>query len=304
MSENVVKKSAPQSSYAWFGILGALVASAVIAWAGSQGGARIGEVPLFAVCVALALAMQWLAFIPAYLKQTETFFDLTGSVTFITVVLLCLGLAEATSLRSILIGALTVLWALRLGTFLYKRIRLAGFDRRFRTIKPDFAVFLMTWTLQGLWVVASLAPGLSAISAPDQPPADAFLWVGVLLWIFGYALEIVADEQKRRFRLAPENEGRFIDTGLWAWSQHPNYFGEIVLWTGIAIMAFPVLDGWQHITLISPVFIWLLLTRISGVRMLDAAAKRRWGDDPKYAAYRRATPVLIPRPPKPRTQEA
>lgn len=291
-------------SSAWLGVFGALVLAAVIAWAGSQGGVSVGEVPLFALCVACALVIQWIAFIPAYLKQTEAFYDLTGSATFITLVLIALGFAEQSSLRSLLIGTLTILWALRLGMFLTARLRSVGFDRRFQSIKPEPVTFLMTWTLQGLWVALSLAPGLAAISSSNQLPTDAYLVVGVLIWAFGYLFEIVADEQKRRFRQSAENEGRFIATGLWAWSQHPNYFGEIVLWTGIAIMALPVLEGWQHITLISPVFVWLLLTRISGVRMLNASADKRWGDNPDYTAYRRDTPVLVPRPPKRKTLEA
>ena len=128
-------------------------------------------------------------------------------------------------------------------------------------------------------------------------PTDSW-WLASRSGVAGFAIEVVADEQKRRFRRQPDNAGRFIDSGLWAWSQHPNYFGEIVLWCGIAVAAFPVLQGWQYATLVSPVFIWLLLTRISGVRMLDAAAARRWQDDPGYAAYRARTPVLIPRPPR------
>ncbi len=289
---------------AWLGILAALASAAVIAWAGSQGGVSVGGVPLFALCVVCALVIQWIAFIPAYLKQTEAFYDLTGSATFIALVLIALAFAEQSSLRTTLIGTLTTLWALRLGMFLTARLRSVGFDQRFRSIKPEPATFLMTWTLQGLWVIFALAPGLAAITSANPLPADVYLVVGILIWAFGYLFEIVADEQKRQFRNAPENEGRFIRTGLWAWSQHPNYFGEIVLWVGAAIMAFPVLKGWQHLTLISPLFVWLLLTRISGVRMLDASADQRWGDDPDYAAYRRDTPVLVPRPPKRNTPDS
>ena len=116
--------------------------------------------------------------------------------------------------------------------------------------------------------------------------------------IVGFAFEVVADEQKRRFRKDGANSNRFIQSGLWAWSQHPNYFGEILLWVGIAVIAFPVLQGWQYATLISPLFVWLLLTKISGVRMLDASAKRRWGEDTDYQKYRETTPTLIPRPPR------
>ncbi|MDH3193837.1 MAG: DUF1295 domain-containing protein, partial [Acidimicrobiia bacterium] len=110
--------------------------------------------------------------------------------------------------------------------------------------------------------------------------------------------ESVADRQKSAFKKSPENEGRFITSGLWAWSRHPNYFGEIVLWTGIAIMSVPVLSGWRWVALISPVFVVLLLTRVSGIPLLEARADKRWGGDRAYEDYKRRTPVLVPRPPR------
>lgn len=90
----------------------------------------------------------------------------------------------------------------------------------------------------------------------------------------------------------------FISTDLWAWSRHPSCFGEIALWTGIAIMAIPLLSGWRWVVLISPVFVTLLLTRVSGIPMLEARADKRWGDDEAFQSYTRDTPVLIPRPPR------
>ena len=121
---------------------------------------------------------------------------------------------------------------------------------------------------------------------------------GLALWVGGFLFEVVADRQKSAFRAKPENAQRFIRDGLWAWSRHPNYFGEIVLWCGIALMALPVLQGWQYATLISPLFVVLLLTKISGVRMLEARGRKQWGDDPDYQAYVRSTPMLLPRPPR------
>ena len=276
---------------AWAGTAGALLAGAIIAIAGSSAGSST-----FALLVALAFVIQWLAFVPAYLKQTEHFYDLTGSLTFITLTVLALALGDDLDARSLTIGGLTILWALRLGTFLTMRLRQRGFDRRFRSIKPVLPVFFMTWTLQGLWVTMAIAPGLVAMTSTNQVPPDAYLVAGAGLWLIGFVVEVVADAQKRRFRLNPENQDGFITSGLWAWSQHPNYFGEILLWTGIAIIAFPVLGGWQHLTLISPIFIWLLLTRISGIRMLDAQAKKKWGDDPAYQAYIASTRKLVCRP--------
>jgi steroid 5-alpha reductase family enzyme len=267
-----------------------------IAWAGSQGGASVLGIPIFAFSVGLAFAIQWLAFVPAYLLQNESFFDLTGSITYISVTAIAVLLSPVVDGRSILLLALVVIWATRLGTFLFRRIRKAGKDTRFDEIKPSFIRFLNTWTLQGLWVTFTLAAALAAITTTTRKQLDVFATIGFLVWVFGFAIEAMADTQKSRFRADPNNKGKFIQTGLWAWSPHPNYFGEIVLWVGVAIIALPVLRGWQWVTLISPVFVALLITRISGVPMLEKQADERWGGQEEYEAYKERTPVLIPRP--------
>lgn len=265
------------------------------ALAGSQGGASLLGIPLFALAVLLAFAIQWVAFVPAYVLQTERFFDLTGSVTYVSVTLLAVLLSTVIDGRSILVLALVVVWAVRLGRFLFRRVHRAGKDRRFDAIKPSFARFLMTWTLQGLWVTLTLAPALVAVTTSTRRALDPFALIGALVWAFGFALEVIADSQKDRFRMNPENRGRFISTGLWALSRHPNYFGEIVLWAGMALIALPVLRGWQWVSLISPLFVALLLTRVSGIPMLERRADEVWGGDEEYEAYKARTPVLIPR---------
>jgi steroid 5-alpha reductase family enzyme len=267
-----------------------------VALAGSQGGATALGIPLFALSVGLAFLIQWLAFIPAYLLQTERFFDLAGSITYISVSIIAVLLSPEVDGRSILLLALVVIWAARLGTFLFRRIHKAGKDARFDEIKPSFIRFLNAWTLQGLWVTFTLAAALAAITTTTRRGLGAFALIGCLIWVFGFAVEVTADAQKSRFRANPENKGRFINTGLWARSRHPNYFGEIVLWIGVAIIALPVLRGWQWVTLISPIFVTLLLTRVSGVPMLERRADEKWGGQEDYEAYKERTPVLIPRP--------
>jgi steroid 5-alpha reductase family enzyme len=269
-----------------------------VGWAGSQGSASAFGVPIFAMSVALAFLIQWLAFIPAYLRQTERFFDLTGAITYISVTILAVLLSPVVDGRSLLLLALVVIWAGRLGTFLFQRVRKAGKDSRFDDIKPSFARFLRTWTLQGLWVTLTLSAALAAITTTVRKSLDLFALIGFLIWAGGFAIEVTADSQKRRFRDKPENEGDFIDTGLWAWSRHPNYFGEIVLWIGVAVITLPVLRGWQWIGLISPIFVIILLTRISGIPILEERADEKWGGQPDYEAYKAQTPVLIPRPPE------
>ncbi len=266
-----------------------------VAAAGSHGGVSLGGVPVFALCVALAFVLQWAAFVPAWVRQTERYFDLAGSATFLAVVILAVSARGAPDPRSLAIAAMVAIWAVRLGAFLFARIRRQGFDRRFDRIKHDPARFFLTWTLQGLWVSLTLAAALGAMTAATAVPLGWPAAAGIALWGSGFFLEIAADAQKRRFRTEAANADRFIATGLWARCRHPNYLGEILLWTGVAVAALPALDGWRYVTLASPAFVWLLLTRVSGVPLLEAHADRKWGGDPAYRAYKARTPVLVPR---------
>ncbi|EAQ98254.1 DUF1295 domain-containing protein [Congregibacter litoralis] len=286
----------PPASKSLIGIAIAVAIAAGMALAGSYQGQALHGFPVFALIAALAFVIQWLVFIPAYLSQSERYYDFTGSVTYVTVV--ACAVTVNNDPRSLLLAALVAIWALRLGSFLFLRIRDAGSDRRFDRIKPFFFRFMMTWTLQGLWVLMTAAAALAAMTSGSTPELGAPGVIGLGLWLAGFAIEVVADKQKRDFRRDPANSERFIQHGLWAWSRHPNYFGEILLWCGIAIIAAPALQGWQYATLISPVFVYLLLTRVSGIPMLDAHALKKWGHEEAYQAYRKATPPLFPKPPK------
>ena len=276
----------------------ALAAAALVAWAGSTGGGAILGLPAFAALYALAFLIQWAVFVPSYLLQSERFFDITGSLTYISVVALAVAWSAPVDARSALLLGLVIVWAGRLGVFLLRRVRRTGKDERFDELKQSFPRLLLTWTLQGLWVSLTLAAALAAITTDLRQPLGVAGIVGLAVWLCGFAAEAIADRQKSRFRSDPANRGRFIRSGLWMWSRHPNYFGEIVLWIGIALIAAPVLRGWQWTTLISPVFVILLLTRVSGIPMLEKRADEKWGGQEDYESYKRATSVLIPRPPR------
>ena len=271
----------------------AILIGVLVALAGSSGGLRWGGFPIFAWGALLVFLVQWVVFVPSWFAHTEHFFDLTGSFTYLAVVALTLLSRGSVTPYSVLVAAMVTAWALRLGAFLVARVRAAGSDSRFDAMKYRFAWFLMTWTLQGLWVLLTAGAALAAITSPEDRQIDAFALLGVALWAFGFGIEVAADEQKRRFRARPENLDRFITTGAWARSRHPNYFGEILLWFGVAVAAFPSLSGWSMVTLVSPLFVWLLLTRVSGVPLLEAAADRRWAGNPEYEAYKASTPVLL-----------
>ena len=242
-----------------------------------------------------AFAIQWLAFIPARLFQTERFYDLTGSITYLAVTLAAISAATAPSGAQWLIAIMIFIWAGRLGSFLFRRIHAAGGDQRFDHIKVSSSRFFVAWTLQGAWVVMTSCAALTAILSAEQTAVGVIYVMGAVMWVAGFVIEVIADQQKSRFRADPANAGRFINVGLWARSRHPNYFGEILLWAGVAVMAIPYLSGTQWVVMLSPLFVYALLTRISGIPTLARRGQQLWGDDPTYQAYVANTPRLLPR---------
>ncbi|NND83429.1 MAG: DUF1295 domain-containing protein [Gammaproteobacteria bacterium] len=269
-----------------------------VAFAGGVGGAELAGWPVMVICAVWAFALNWLMFIPANIYHTEKYYDLTGSLTYISVILLAVYLSPELDARGSIVTALVLLWAIRLGSFLFRRIARDGKDDRFDEIKTNPTRFFAAWTLQGLWVVLTSACAVAVITGGEREPMGLIGRVGVSLWVLGFIIEVIADAQKSSFKKDPENKGHFISAGLWAWSRHPNYFGEMVLWTGIAVIAFPVLAGWQYVTLISPVFVYVLIRYISGVNKLEEKANSKWGDDPEYQRYRDSTPMLMLWPPR------
>ena len=283
----------------WLATISAFLAGILIAFAGSTSGARISGVSIYVLIVVGTFALQWLSFLPSWIQRTEKFFDLMGSVGFLLAAWVAITLSGTFEVRAVIVAGCVTVWAARLGLFLTNRIIKSGSDRRFDKIKQNFSLFFMTWTLQALWITVTSSAALVVLTSLESSfPIDAWLLVGVSLWLTGFTIEATADWQKSRFNQQPKNEHKFISSGLWAWSQHPNYFGEIILWIGIAVIAFPSMRGWQFITLVSPLFVWLLLTRISGIRMLDEGANKRWGNNPDYKQYVHRTPKLIPWPPR------
>ncbi|MDX1704561.1 MAG: DUF1295 domain-containing protein [Altererythrobacter ishigakiensis] len=269
------------------------------AFLAGSGGITIDDYPALFACAVVAFAVNWLAFIPSAIAQKDTYYDTVGALTYLSVIGYSTYHAAPLDTRAIVVAIMVGIWTIRLGSFLFTRIHAAGgADERFEKIKKNPPRFLVAWTLQAVWVIFTASAALVIITSQNAAPLGLFFWAGAAIWVIGFAFEVIADDQKRQFKKDPANKGKFIKSGLWAWSQHPNYFGEITLWTGILVMAIPLLSGWSWLAVISPIFVYLLLTRISGVNLLDGIGKDRWGDDPAYQEYRKNTPVLFPRPPK------
>lgn len=276
-------------------ILIAVGLGVLIAWGGSYRGQELNRFSLFGIVVIYSYLLQWLFFVPAVLKGTETFYDLAGGIGFMSATIFLLLATPHVSLLGWILGLMVIIWSARLSTFLFRRVLASKGDDRFDDIKQDRLRFFLTWTLQALWVVATASAAWAGITSSR---AINFHWVsviGIFLWLIGFAFEAVADHQKSVFKAEPSNKGRFISTGLWSLSRHPNYFGEITLWIGVLITAAPVLNGWQWVALLSPLIVSTLLTKVSGIPLLEKKADQRWGGQPDYEAYKETTPVLIPR---------
>ena len=270
----------------------------VLSFAISYGIAHLTGSVIVKNAVLLAYVIHWIAYIPAYIFQTEKFYDLTGSVTYLSVVwFVFLSTYQSISLNfgNLILVLLISIWTIRLGLFLFMRIHKAGEDKRFRTIKTSASQFFMTFTISGLWVTLCSMCALVAISSPEGLVMNALTYVGIILFIIGFGIEIVADNQKTAFRSIEANKDSFITSGLWSKSRHPNYFGEVLLWFAIAVISFSSLEGLQLITLISPIFTYILLVYVSGVRMLEDMNDKKWADDEQYKSYKKNTPMLFPK---------
>ncbi|XP_072167959.1 uncharacterized protein [Diadema setosum] len=240
------------------------------------------------------LGIQWGCFAVAALLKTEKFYDLAGSGTFLFLALQTLRWGGTWYLRQRIQTGLVSIWALRLGLYLFSRVLADGFDRRFNKARNSPALFFVYWTIQALWVWITLSPTMVLNGVKKDKPLCVRDYVGWGMWAVGFLMEVIADRQKAVFKGNPDNVGKFITTGLWSISRHPNYFGEILCWLGLYISASSALSGWQHLTAVSPILVTFLLTRVSGIPLLEKHGMKRWGSDPKYQEYLKKTAVLVP----------
>ena len=245
----------------------------------------------------LSLGINILMFIPAYLFKTDKLTDISYSLTFVILAggtLLWSGLA----LPSLILFGMILLWAIRLGSYLLIRIHKMKKDARFDEMRENFWKFLGFWLLQGTTVWIVLLPSTLFFLNPIEV-LPTWAWVGIAVWAIGLTIETFADLQKYQFINDPTNKGKWIDTGLWRYSRHPNYFGEITNWTGIYLFTLTGLSGvLAWIGIIGPLYIAALIIFVSGIPLLEKAADKRWGSQKEYQAYKSSTSVLIPLPSK------
>ena len=251
----------------------------------------------FILAALTSLIVNSLFFAYAATKKTDVVTDLSYSLSFFLVSAILIFQNWSSGLAALLPAVLTMLWALRLGGYLFTRIHRIKVDHRFDDKRGDPLKFASFWILQAIAVAVIILPVAASVASPATPRSfGAFEIVGIVLWIAGFVIEAVADAQKSAFKYA--GKPSFIRSGLWRYSRHPNYFGEALLWWALFVYVVPALSGLLFLSVLGPVFITLLLLYVSGIPLLEKSADEKYGSDPAYVEYKRSTSIFIPLPPK------
>lgn len=250
---------------------------------------------LLSFLIAFAVNAAFFGF--AAIRKTDLVTDLSYSLSFavVVIVLFFSGAGEPSQLVSAL---LVLIWAVRLGGYLLGRILRIKVDHRFDQMRDNPLRFARFWLLQAISVAVIMLPVSYLLGRHAAPSLGPWAAAGGVVWLFGLVIEAVADAQKSAFKGRSENRARFITSGLWRYSRHPNYFGEILIWWGLFVYAVPFLHGAAFAVAVGPVFITLLLLFVSGIPLLERSAEAKYGDDPAYRDYVRRTSILVPLPPR------
>ena len=249
-------------------------------------------------CLAIDFGVQTVGFLHAVAFKTEKFYDFCGSGTFLTLAIYSYVSGTAKGDRALISSTLASVWAVRLGAFLFTRVLMVGKDRRFDEVKEDWKKFGVFWFGQAMWCFTVMLPVLLLNYTGNKAgPLGTLDYVGIGIWGLGFFTETVADAQKAYFKYKNPDVSHWIDSGLWAYSRHPNYFGEITLWIGNYLLCWNGLSAaMRGVAVLSPVFITSLLLFGSGIPILERQADARWGHLPDYQQYKRRVSVLVPLP--------
>ncbi|MBX2945051.1 MAG: DUF1295 domain-containing protein [Cyclobacteriaceae bacterium] len=246
--------------------------------------------------LALALFSYMLVwFVVAILIKRNDVADVAWGLGFVVVAWFSYFLSEP-SQKAFLVNIMVTVWGLRLSWHIYLRNKGKSEDFRYHQWRREWKhfylrSFLQVFMLQGLFLFITVLPVIY-INIHSAVSFHFLDGVGILIWLTGFYFESVGDYQLKQFKSVPENKGKIITTGLWRYTRHPNYFGEVVQWWGIFLMAVTFPGGWM--TMVGPLTITYLVRYVSGVPMLEC----KYAGNPEFEAYQKATPVFFPMPVK------
>jgi steroid 5-alpha reductase family enzyme len=250
---------------------------------------------LLSVLISFAVNAAFFSF--AAIRKTDVVTDLSYSLSF-TVLAIIVPFLGARRPLQLVSSLLVLVWAVRLGVYLLGRILRIKVDHRFDQMRDNPLRFARFWILQAISVAVIMLPVSYLLGRNEAPGFGLLAIAGGVVWLVGLVIEAIADAQKSSFKGKRENHERFITSGLWRYSRHPNYFGEMLVWWGLFAYAVPFLHGAAFAVVVGPIFITLLLLFVSGIPLLERSAEAKHGDDPAYREYKRRTSILVPLPPR------
>ncbi len=246
----------------------------------------------------LAFAIQIIFFLFANAFKTDKVTDLAYGLTFVFLAWFILLTRSSLEPVQVILTWMVTLWGVRLAVYLFIRILKMGEDKRFDQIRKGFVSFLKFWLFQALTIWVIMLPSTYILSQPQLIHFNLTFWTGIIIFCLGLLIETVADWQKFVFKNNPINKGKWIESGIWKYSRHPNYFGEMTLWWGIFILTLGWQNSWSYLTIIGPIFITFILLKVSGIPLLEKRYEKKYKDNPDYQAYKNSTNLLIPWWPK------
>ena len=250
---------------------------------------------IFALLVSLGINAVFFA--AAASLKTDKVTDLSYGLSFLAIDLAALIRSGVYDAGRLVVASVIFLWSLRLALYLFSRILKTGVDHRFDGIRDRFFRFARFWLLQAITVWIVSLPTIIYLGGASPHGIGLPLLLGGAIALAALAFETVADAQKSAFHRAGP-KGGFIRSGLWKYSRHPNYFGETIFWWALFAASLPALSGLGLFSLVGPVFITLLLLFVSGIPLLEKAADAKRGGDADYQAYKAATSLFVPMPPR------
>eukprot|EP00741_Cyanophora_paradoxa_P006054 tig00000981_g5872.t1 len=225
--------------------------------------------------------------------------DFAGGTNFLVLALVTFFVGGSYLPRQIVVTCLVCLWSIRLAGFLLMRILMWGHDNRFDETRNNFGKFATFWIFQALWVWTVSLPVTLLNASLDNPEIAGRDIAGWVMFGVGLAIEAVADVQKLRFKQDPANKGKWCSVGVWYWTRHPNYFGEMLLWWGIFTSCSSVFIGdqaFKYFSVIGPAFVMVILLLLSGMPLLEKSSDEKFGHMDAYKEYKNSTSPIIPLP--------
>lgn len=248
------------------------------------------------IALVLILVLNYAVFLIAYKQQTDQYTDIIYALSFLVVAGYSFFSVQDFSTSKCFLFIMVALWSLRLGMYMRSRITKEGEDERFTNIRPYLGRFFRFFTIQSIGICLISLPVIIGLQK-ELYPNSQYSWIkflGTILIIAGFVIEAIADYQKSRFRRDEKNNQHFIDNGLYAYIRYPNYLGEIMFWSGIFIFVSPFLEGFEFLSIISPIFISILLIYVSGIRLLEISSRNNYGHLDSFNDYVSRSWRLIP----------